>query len=492
MITSLLNNFSQVDDAARRSNSPAGAGASSRESFNDLLADSSRRTQPRAESRAGNAASRRDRSSESPDVDASRVKAREDREAPESASVDRQDDPGLADHRPNDDAAPDATDGTHADGNDRADRQEKPDAKAEDEGNVKDGEPDASLVVSGLASGQSISNAQGAAASSQAETNTNASHAQQAQATSATAKQSIETIPVAVLDQDAAKTNTAASNKSAGTSTHANQAQAVTAVADTTGDKAGHDTNAQTSNQQQGGSQQPANASANTLGQSEANSAAARAYAASSSVDAADPATTARPAADASTLRLGANASGTLNASASAPIDDGDASSPNAARLARGLQSALNQRGGGVTLRLTPAEMGTIRIRLDISAGRVAAEFQPTTQAGQQMLNGQLNQLRASLESQGLTVDRLGVQPAASSSQSNAAQNQSNFNQSAQEQAGQQQSSTDGRSRGQYARPDQQGQDDQPGHPDSPPASFTDALGNLSDPSHLAATAAGV
>lgn len=122
----------------------------------------------------------------------------------------------------------------------------------------------------------------------------------------------------------------------------------------------------------------------------------------------------------------------------------------NAARLARGLQSAVQQRGGAVTLRLTPPDMGTVRIQLQIQGGAVNAQFHTQTESARQMLTQQLGQLRQALEGQGLTVDRLAAQTMNSSTQPSFQQAQ----QQAQHGGAQQQhadaSPHDGRSRGEY------------------------------------------
>lgn len=86
------------------------------------------------------------------------------------------------------------------------------------------------------------------------------------------------------------------------------------------------------------------------------------------------------------------------------PID------PNVARVARGLQTALSQQGGSVTLRLQPAELGQVRIDVSIQNGVVRAEFQTQNESVRSLLQHQLGHLRHALESQGLVVDRLDVQ----------------------------------------------------------------------------------
>ncbi len=144
----------------------------------------------------------------------------------------------------------------------------------------------------------------------------------------------------------------------------------------------------------------------------------------------------------------------------------------NQARLTRGLRSALNQQGGSVTLRLTPPEMGTVRIQLDLAGPSVSARFHAESDAARAMLQQQLGQLRGALEGQGLSVDRLSVQPMNDSSASNFTRN---------EQQGQPDS--DGRSRGQYQSSQQRGGRDQS---DSPQGSFNEFLTDTTDDDHAA------
>lgn len=139
---------------------------------------------------------------------------------------------------------------------------------------------------------------------------------------------------------------------------------------------------------------------------------------------------------------------------ASVTTPETDADPINAARLTRGLQSALQQPGGTVTLRLTPPELGTVRIQLQLSSGSVSASFHAEGASARSMLTQQLSQLRTALESQGLNVERLNVQPMQQTNQSSLQQQN-------------QQSSADGRSRGQYTGQQQQPRDDR-SDPDQP------------------------
>lgn len=128
--------------------------------------------------------------------------------------------------------------------------------------------------------------------------------------------------------------------------------------------------------------------------------------------------------------------------------DDNEA--VNTARLTRGLANAVQQRGGSVTLRLTPPEMGTVRIQMQVTGTNVSATFHAESATAQTLLTQQLSQLRHALESQGMQVDKLSVQPLAPAAHSqNASQNQNDQQQ--QQSQSQQQSANDGRSRGQYS-----------------------------------------
>lgn len=141
----------------------------------------------------------------------------------------------------------------------------------------------------------------------------------------------------------------------------------------------------------------------------------------------------------------------------------GDNDAMNTARLTRGMANAVQQRGGAVTLRLTPPEMGTVRIQMQITGTNVSASFHAESVSAQTLLTQQLSQLRSSLESQGMNVEKLSVQPMASTAQSNNA-GQSQNNSDSQQQA-QQQSANDGRSRGQYSG-DSSGRSGRDGEPD--------------------------
>jgi flagellar hook-length control protein FliK len=104
----------------------------------------------------------------------------------------------------------------------------------------------------------------------------------------------------------------------------------------------------------------------------------------------------------------------------------------------RGLRAVINQRGGSLTLRLTPAELGEVRIKVDLSNNIVRANFEASTDAARATLEGQLSSLKTALESHGLSVQHLQVH----SIQNTAF---SSFNQQSSDN-----SANDGRSRGSF------------------------------------------
>src|SRR5690606_3609689 len=81
----------------------------------------------------------------------------------------------------------------------------------------------------------------------------------------------------------------------------------------------------------------------------------------------------------------------------------------NVARVMRGLNGAVNQNGGAVNIRLTPPELGTVRIQMEVVRGVVTAQLTAEHDSVRTLLTHQISQLRHALESQGLVVDRLDV-----------------------------------------------------------------------------------
>jgi hypothetical protein len=84
----------------------------------------------------------------------------------------------------------------------------------------------------------------------------------------------------------------------------------------------------------------------------------------------------------------------------------GDAD-PFIAPVVRGLSVMMSQRGGAMTMRLEPPELGQLRVQMTIVRGIVTAEFQASTPQAHGLIEQHIATLRSALERQGLTVERL-------------------------------------------------------------------------------------
>lgn len=98
------------------------------------------------------------------------------------------------------------------------------------------------------------------------------------------------------------------------------------------------------------------------------------------------------------------------SAQTSLPDADTNGTDANVARVTRALNNSVNQNGGSLTLRLTPAELGTVRIELRIDGGTVQANLHAETSSVRDLLQQQISHLRTALEARGLSVERLEVQ----------------------------------------------------------------------------------
>ncbi|MCH8345082.1 MAG: flagellar hook-length control protein FliK [Planctomycetes bacterium] len=79
------------------------------------------------------------------------------------------------------------------------------------------------------------------------------------------------------------------------------------------------------------------------------------------------------------------------------------------AGVMRGLSAMLNQRGGVMTMRLQPPQLGELRVQMTIARGVVTAQFHAATPQAHALLEQSLAVLRSALEANGLTVERLTV-----------------------------------------------------------------------------------
>lgn len=82
----------------------------------------------------------------------------------------------------------------------------------------------------------------------------------------------------------------------------------------------------------------------------------------------------------------------------------------NHPRIITAVQSELMPSGGTVRLRLDPPELGALQVRIDVKDGVLAASFQTSNDEATRLLTRSLQQLKTTLESHGVTVDKLHVQ----------------------------------------------------------------------------------
>jgi flagellar hook-length control protein FliK len=79
-------------------------------------------------------------------------------------------------------------------------------------------------------------------------------------------------------------------------------------------------------------------------------------------------------------------------------------------RALNGIRGAVSQKGGTVNLRLSPPELGSLRIQVRMANGLVQATFTASTSTAGNLLTEHMQSLRHALQSHGLTVENLNVQ----------------------------------------------------------------------------------
>ena len=84
----------------------------------------------------------------------------------------------------------------------------------------------------------------------------------------------------------------------------------------------------------------------------------------------------------------------------------------NHARIVTGVHGELLPNGGAMHLRLDPPELGDLLISVQMRDGVMTAAFQTSNDEATRLLSHSLGDLKATLEAQGVTVERLHVQQA--------------------------------------------------------------------------------
>lgn len=78
-------------------------------------------------------------------------------------------------------------------------------------------------------------------------------------------------------------------------------------------------------------------------------------------------------------------------------------------QVARAMVAALRHKGGVVTLRLSPDELGQVRVELRVEDGKVSAVLDAQDERARGALHAGIDTLRKSLEASGLTITHLEV-----------------------------------------------------------------------------------
>ena len=75
----------------------------------------------------------------------------------------------------------------------------------------------------------------------------------------------------------------------------------------------------------------------------------------------------------------------------------------------QGMTSLLAQRGGRIRVHLEPVQLGPVTIDVEVKGDHVRAVIETATRAAQRVLEAATSRIRAALEAQGYTLDRLDV-----------------------------------------------------------------------------------
>jgi flagellar hook-length control protein FliK len=121
------------------------------------------------------------------------------------------------------------------------------------------------------------------------------------------------------------------------------------------------------------------------------------------------PSSPGQPGAVGGATGAGARAASPVSLVRAPPLARQPAPETFAAQLKRGLAAVLRQNGGSVTVRMAPASLGQIRIRLDLNQGQVSARFDVGGREAHRLLESDLDVLRETLEARGLRVEDLHV-----------------------------------------------------------------------------------
>lgn len=95
-------------------------------------------------------------------------------------------------------------------------------------------------------------------------------------------------------------------------------------------------------------------------------------------------------------------------------------------RVSRGFQQ-IGSNGGQIRMRLAPDQLGSVQLQMKLQNGELSGTMLTQTDAATQALREQLPQLRSSLESQGIRLDRMDIQTEAAANAQDASTSDGRF-----------------------------------------------------------------
>lgn len=141
----------------------------------------------------------------------------------------------------------------------------------------------------------------------------------------------------------------------------------------------------------------------------------------------------------------------------------------------RALGALASQRGGSLTLRLDPPNLGQVTLRMSVVDATVRTEILAENPVARRLLERGLDGLRLTLEARGLQVERLAVGGAAAGSESGQTRSESSSNQTGAQTGGGEDEASDASGRESRGRREQ-ARDEQQGGQEPARTSFSEAL----------------
>jgi flagellar hook-length control protein FliK len=110
-------------------------------------------------------------------------------------------------------------------------------------------------------------------------------------------------------------------------------------------------------------------------------------------------------------------------AAPAAPSPTAQFAQANQPTIVSAIRGTLLPAGGTMSITLTPPELGALQVTVRVENGVISASFETSNEQATRLLSHNLSQLKTSLETQGVSVDRLHVHQSSGSENSSSSQN---------------------------------------------------------------------